>query len=104
MSEKKPSVSDFDEEEVAKTADLNSSEIGGFKDVVSTAEKVSKPFIGPPKPEKQDIIQQEIADLLEICKEKKKQINDYSSKVKTKELRMPTELTNARNISVKISE
>jgi len=63
-----------------------------------------KPFIGPAKPDKQTIVNQEIEGLLEICREKKKQVNDFSLKIKTKEIRMPTELTNARNISVKISE
>lgn len=64
----------------------------------------AKPFIGPAKPDKQTIVNQEIEGLIEMCREKKKQVNDFSLKIKTKEIRMPTELTNARNISVKISE
>jgi hypothetical protein len=82
---------------------LSSQEFSGFKNIAEP-ELAAKSFIGPAKPDKQSVGNQDIADLLEQYKEKKKQINNYSAKIKTKEIRMPTELTNARNISVKISE
>lgn len=82
---------------------MSSKEIGGFKEIIEP-EVAAKAFIGPAKPDRQTLANQEIADLLEQYKEKKRQINNYSAKIKTKEIRMPTELTNARNISVKISE
>ena len=42
--------------------------------------------------------------LLEDYKQKKFEVNDFKGKVKTREIRMPTELTNARNLNCKVSE
>jgi hypothetical protein len=42
--------------------------------------------------------------ILEDYQRKKSQVNDFSGRAKTREIRMPTELTNARNLSCRIAE
>lgn len=44
------------------------------------------------------------AKMMEEYHTKKAQINDFTGKSKTREIRMPTELTNARGLQCKISE
>jgi hypothetical protein len=51
-----------------------------------------------------DSLHEAINGLLEDYQKKKSQVNDFEGKARTREIRMPTELTNARNLTCRITE
>lgn len=89
-------------------------DIGGFKNIPEE-KPASKPKQGPEKPQasQQDstkskktknFLTDAVKKLLEEYQENKSQVNNFTGRAKTQEIRMPTELTNARNLTCKISE
>jgi hypothetical protein len=121
-NETKDTVPDFEPREraMAETHMIEEPEIveednvGGFKNIPE--EKAAmKPKQGPKKPKNKkpkEVVNQKTLDslteavntLLEQYQMKKSQVNDFEGKAKTREIRMPTELTNARNLSCKVTE